>query len=66
MNMSAAERLALDLHDLGVEALHTAGGAAASLDALDLGHGGTETSASIGVPCSCCSCCLACCCCCCG
>jgi hypothetical protein len=63
--MSIADRLALDLEDLGVEPLHTAGITSPSLDVLDIGHGATETAASVGVPCSCCSCCIACCCCCC-
>lgn len=62
--MSVANRLALDLTDMDVEVLHPAVGTDASLEALDIGHGGAEMAASIGLPCSCCSCCLACCCCC--
>jgi hypothetical protein len=62
--MTAGTRLALDLSDLDVEVLQPAAGADPSLDALDVGHGGTELAASIGLPCSCCSCCVACCCCC--
>jgi hypothetical protein len=66
VTMSAAERLALDLEGLGVEPLEMAGGfGPSSLDSLDIGHGVTETGASVGLPCSCCSCCIACCCCCC-
>jgi hypothetical protein len=63
--MSAGARLALELNDLDVELLQPMTGTDLSLDALDLGHGGTEMAASVGLPCSCCSCCLACCCCCC-
>lgn len=62
--MSVGNRLALELDDLEIEPLLPASGADLSLDSLDLGHGGTELAASVGLPCSCCSCCIACCCCC--
>jgi hypothetical protein len=62
--MSVGTRLALDLTDLDVEVLMPVTSLDPSLDSLDLGHGGTEMAASVGLPCSCCSCCLGCCCCC--
>ncbi|MEV5409930.1 hypothetical protein AB0K60_13970 [Thermopolyspora sp. NPDC052614] len=56
--------LALELADVDVERLvpHDAA-SAASLESLTIGHGMTETAASI-LPVGCCSCCLCCCCCC--
>lgn len=57
------ERLALDLHDIGVETLEISHPEEMSLESLMGSQAMTELGASI-LPVGCCSCCLPCCCCC--
>jgi hypothetical protein len=57
------DRLALELHDLGIEKLEVSRPGEVSLESLLGGQAMTELGASV-LPVGCCSCCLPCCCCC--